>query len=52
MKLLLTAIIIAAGLALAFTVGDIHSELTEQNVLAGILGGLVASVGLAWGLRS
>ncbi len=51
MKLLLTAIILACGLALSFTLGDVNSELTVQNVLAGVAGGLMAPAGIAWGLR-
>ena len=51
MKLLPTAIILACGLALSFTLGDVNSELTVQNVLAGVAGGLMAPAGIAWGLR-
>jgi len=51
MKLLLTAIILACGLAPSFARGDVNSELTVQNVLAGVAGGLMAPAGIAWGLR-
>ena len=49
MKLFITAVVIAAGLALSFTLGDLNAELTARNVLAGISGGLVTSLGLVWG---
>ena len=52
MKLFITAVVIAAGLALSFKLGDLNAELTARNVLTGISGGLVTSLGLVWGVRT
>jgi len=52
MKLLFGSILFAIGLSFAYSVGNVNEHWTIQNILAGFSGGLVASVGVAWSLKS
>ncbi len=52
MKLLLCAVLFAAGLAFAFWGGDPNGHWCAQNFSADIIGGLVASIGVSWSVKS
>ncbi len=46
MKLMLGALCLVFGLAFAYSIGDVNGHWCAQNFVAGITGGLIASVGL------